>query len=73
MTRPAEELLAEALRLSPAERSELAHRLLKSTAGSSPGGGVRAGRARWETLQAARGVVHLGGDAVEDCERLYDG
>jgi hypothetical protein len=27
----------------------------------------------WESLKRARAVVHFGGDAVEDCERLYDG
>ncbi|MCC6898401.1 MAG: hypothetical protein IT377_05465 [Polyangiaceae bacterium] len=27
----------------------------------------------WELLDAARGVVNLGGDAVEDCKALYDG
>jgi hypothetical protein len=71
MTQAAEKLLTEALRLSPTERVELAHRLLKSAA-DSPSGDVRLGRARWETLGAARGIVHLGGDAVADCERLYD-
>lgn len=27
----------------------------------------------WELFEAARGVVNLGGDAVEDCKALYDG
>jgi hypothetical protein len=27
----------------------------------------------WASLRAARGVVSLGGDAVVDCDRLYDG
>ena len=27
----------------------------------------------WELLDAGRGVVSLGGDAVEDCRALYDG
>jgi hypothetical protein len=27
----------------------------------------------WETLDRARGIVSLGGDAVEDCKALYDG
>jgi hypothetical protein len=26
----------------------------------------------WETLDRAIGIVSLGGDAVEDCEALYD-
>jgi hypothetical protein len=27
----------------------------------------------WSSWDAARGVVSLGGDAVADCDRLYDG
>ncbi len=27
----------------------------------------------WDSLRAACGVVSLGGNAVEDCHRLYDG
>jgi hypothetical protein len=27
----------------------------------------------WKSLRAARGVVALGGDAVADCDDLYDG
>lgn len=27
----------------------------------------------WESWDAARGLVSLGGNAVEDCDRLYDG
>jgi hypothetical protein len=27
----------------------------------------------WETFDRARGIVSLGGDAVEDCKALYDG
>jgi hypothetical protein len=27
----------------------------------------------WDSWEGARSVVHLGGDAVEDCGRLYDG
>jgi hypothetical protein len=29
-------------------------------------------RARWQRLRALAGVVDLGGNALEDCERLYD-
>ncbi|WP_394826060.1 hypothetical protein [Pendulispora albinea] len=29
--------------------------------------------ASWDTLDSLRGVVRLGGDAIEDCDRLYDG
>ncbi len=28
--------------------------------------------ASWETLDSLRGVVSLGGNALEDCEKLYD-
>ena len=72
MTRAAQRLLDEALRLSPTERIELAHTLLKSAVGS-PSSDVRLRRARWQALETARGVVRLGGDAVLDCELLYDG
>ena len=27
----------------------------------------------WEAWESARGIVNLGGDAVADCDRLYDG
>jgi len=27
----------------------------------------------WESLQKAKGIVHLGGNADEDCKALYDG
>lgn len=27
----------------------------------------------WDDWEQARGVVHLGGNAVEDCDGLYDG
>ena len=27
----------------------------------------------WETLERAKGIVSLGGNAVEDCKALYDG
>lgn len=29
--------------------------------------------ASWERLQELKGVVSLGGNAVEDCKALYDG
>ena len=28
--------------------------------------------ASWETLDSLHGVVSLGGNALEDCEKLYD-
>jgi len=27
----------------------------------------------WETLDSARGIVSLGGNADDDCKALYDG
>ena len=27
----------------------------------------------WDKLRSVEGIVSLGGNAVEDCERLYDG
>jgi hypothetical protein len=27
----------------------------------------------WQTLERAKGIVSVGGDAVEDCKALYDG
>ena len=34
---------------------------------------ARVRRVPWEHLRRARGIVRLGGDAVEDCNALYDG
>lgn len=61
----AEKLYDEVLKLPPRERRMLALRLLAS-ASEEP-------TASWETLESLRGVVHLGGNAIDDCERLYDG
>ena len=33
---------------------------------------VRLRPISWESLKAARGAVNLGGNAVEDCNALYD-
>jgi hypothetical protein len=27
----------------------------------------------WDAWEAARGIMTLGGNAVDDCDRLYDG
>lgn len=63
----AEKLYEDAIKLPPEERRKFALRLLASSAeGTAP-------TTSWETLDSLRGVVHLGGNAVEDCERLYDG
>lgn len=76
----AEKLYDEAMKLPPAERRTLALRVLATVAAAGPAPTPRAeephlqGRtASWETIQSLRGVMHLGGNAVEDCERLYDG
>lgn len=36
---------------------------------SSPG---RLRTIPWEELDKVRGIIRLGGDAVEDCDALYD-
>jgi len=71
MARNPEELkrLAEELAtLTPQERA----RVLTLVAGrtSTPGVPVAV---PWEKLHAIKGFVSLGGNAVKDCERLYDG
>jgi hypothetical protein len=37
------------------------------------GGSDDAREARWATLWTTEGCVHLGGNAVDDTEALYDG
>ena len=69
MSDAAKKLLDEALSLSADERRELALRLLGSVRGSDAG----AREARWARLWTAEGCVHLGGNAVDDTEALYDG
>ncbi len=70
MTAATEKLLTEALRLPPRDRAELARLLAESV---EEKGAIHKGRASWASVRAAIGVVHLGGDAVKDCEQLYDG
>lgn len=68
----AEKLYEEAIKLPPHERRILALRVLAS-APEDDGDAARsepAPAASWETIESLRGVVHLGGNAVEDCERL---
>jgi hypothetical protein len=72
---PAERLYDEAMKLPPSERRALALRVLASVGedGAAVEHPDRGPTASWETIESLRGVVHLGGNAVEDCERLYDG
>lgn len=64
------ELLEQAVELPEPERRALALRVRDELrAARRP----RRGALSWESLKRARGVAHFGGDAVEDCERLYDG
>jgi hypothetical protein len=71
----AEKLYDEVIKLPPRERRSFALRVLASV--PEEGGRVaqpeRGPTASWETIDALRGAVHLGGNALEDCERLYDG
>lgn len=62
----AEKLYEDLIRLPVEERRALALRVLATTSDA-------ARTASWETLDELRGVVRLGGNALEDCERLYDG
>lgn len=57
-------LVEQLAKLQPGDRD-----LVVRAAESSP----RCRAVTWELLEAARGVVSLGGDAVEDCKALYDG
>jgi hypothetical protein len=64
------EVLEQAIELPESERRALASRVRDELrAARRP----RRGALSWESLERAQGVVHLGGDAVEDCDRLYDG
>jgi len=68
----AEKLYHEAIKLPPRERRLFALRVLAS-APEDAEQRERESTASWETIESLRGVVHLGGNAVDDCERLYDG
>lgn len=71
----AEKLYDEVIKLSPSERRSFALRVLASVA--SDGEQVtppdRGRKASWKTIESLRGVVQLGGNAVDDCDHLYDG
>ncbi len=69
MSDAAKKLLDEALSLPADERRELALRLL----GSVRVGSADARKARWARVWTAEGCVHLGGNAIDDTEALYDG
>lgn len=68
----AEQLYHEVIKLPPRERRLFALRVLES-APEDTEQRERRPTASWETIESLRGVVHLGGNAVVDCERLYDG
>jgi hypothetical protein len=72
---PAEKLLEEAIKLPPEARRAFALRVLASVAdeGGESAPPTRGVTASWETIAALCGVVYLGGNAVEDCDRLYEG
>jgi hypothetical protein len=69
MSDAAKKLLDEALGLPPDERRELAKQLMSSVRNRE----ANVRNARWAAIWAASGCVHLGGNAVEDTEALYDG
>jgi hypothetical protein len=70
----AEKLYDEMIKLPPHERRALALRVLASVAsdGANAAGTLSSGVASWETIESLRDVVRLGGNAVDDCNRLYD-
>ncbi|MBL8600825.1 MAG: hypothetical protein JNK72_02780 [Myxococcales bacterium] len=72
----AKKLFDEVIKLSAEERREFALQVLASVGEddvSQPSRTQRVGAASWETIDSLRGVVHLGGNAVDDCNGLYDG
>lgn len=72
----AKKLYDEAIKLSPEERREFALRVLASVGSDDRSQAMQAegrGVASWETVESLRGAVHLGGNAVDDCDQLYDG
>lgn len=71
----AEKLYDEVIKLPPGERRSFALRVLASVAndGEQASPSNQGRNASWKTIESLRGVVHLGGNAVEDCDQLYDG
>ncbi len=71
-------LLSAALRSLAAELGKLPQEdreLVISTARaeSATGSGTVRRAISWESLMSARGIVSFGGNAVDDCDALYDG
>jgi hypothetical protein len=71
----AETLYAEVLKLPPHKRRSLALRVLASIPeeGEATEAREQGATVSWQMIESLRGVVHLGGNAVDDCDRLYDG
>ncbi len=71
----AEKLYQEAMKLPESERRALASRVLATVAQAGAGAPepARPRTVSWETFESLLGVVNIGGNALEDCERLYDG
>jgi hypothetical protein len=61
-------LAAELAKLSEQERE-----LVISAARAANTTGRRHATISWASLMSAKGVVSFGGNAVEDCDALYDG
>ena len=64
--RPALEPLVRQLAQLPEDERREVVAAAQETAGRHP-------VLSWEAWDSARGLVSLGGDAVADCDRLYDG
>ena len=66
-------LVRELASLSEEDRHEVVAAAEQTAAGRDGSEPARERRReRWARLRALAGVVNLGGNAVEDCERLYD-
>ncbi len=61
-----ESLVSQLASLPPDERREVVIAAEQTATARKP-------TLPWESWEAARAVVTFGGDAVEDCDRLYDG
>jgi hypothetical protein len=62
-----EELVEALASLTPAERAHVLAAAQRRAAERE-----RRVHVSWATLHALKGLVQLGGNAVEDCRRLYD-
>ncbi len=63
-----EELASELAALTPEERTRVLAAVYRRR--HSPGRDAD-GRSTWQRLHAMEGTISLGGDALEDCARLY--